>query len=87
MERQLSVRRLTISYFCAGAPTKKPYLRLKGKWLAQAGFKVGNQVKVEVEPDRLVITPLPQDLQAVGTRIRALQAQIAVLREGEVKYG
>lgn len=31
-------------------------IRLKGKWLASAGFKPGQKVRVEVEEGRLIIT-------------------------------
>ncbi len=32
-----------------------PCISLKGNWLAEAGFTTGQQVKVTVEPGRLVI--------------------------------
>lgn len=34
-----------------------PFLRLRGRWLAQAGFAIGDDVEVLVEPGRLIITP------------------------------
>lgn len=34
-----------------------PFLRLRGRWLAAAGFPVGARVVVRVEPGRLVIEP------------------------------
>jgi len=33
-----------------------PFLRLKGQWLEEAGFKSSDQVRVEVNEGRLVIT-------------------------------
>ena len=33
-----------------------PLLRLSGNWLAEAGFEVGDKVKVEVSKGQLVIT-------------------------------
>lgn len=34
-----------------------PFLRLRGRWLERAGFRVGDDVAIAVEPGRLVITP------------------------------
>ena len=34
-----------------------PFLRLRGRWLEQAGFAIGDDVEVVVEPGRLIITP------------------------------
>ena len=33
-----------------------PYIRLKGQWLAEAGFHRRHQVRVEISHGRLVIT-------------------------------
>lgn len=38
-------------------PTEVPLLRVQGKWMEQAGFKVGARVRVEVQPGRLIVTP------------------------------
>jgi hypothetical protein len=37
-------------------PTEVPLLRVQGKWMEQAGFHIGNRVRVEVQPGRLVLT-------------------------------
>ncbi|HVK52484.1 MAG TPA: SymE family type I addiction module toxin [Pseudoxanthomonas sp.] len=34
-----------------------PFIRLKGKWLEEAGFQSNQQVRVGVSAGRLVITP------------------------------
>lgn len=34
-----------------------PYLRLRGYWLGQAGFAVGQRVRVDVMAGRITITP------------------------------
>ena len=34
-----------------------PFLRLRGRWLAAAGFPVGARVVVRVEPGRIVLEP------------------------------
>lgn len=34
-----------------------PYIRLRGDWLQRVGFPVGQQVKIRVLKDRLIITP------------------------------
>ena len=39
-------------------PEPVPFLRLRGQWLGQAGFAVGERVRVAVEPGRLVIEPV-----------------------------
>ncbi len=35
-----------------------PYIRLKGKWLREAGFREGGRVLVTVSNGRLVIEPV-----------------------------
>ena len=35
-----------------------PKLRLTGIWLAQAGFKPGEKVQVEVKPNQIVLKPI-----------------------------
>ena len=54
----MTVRKLTIS--CMGEPPYKPFIRLHGKWLAEAGFKINHKVRVHVELNRITITPEPQ---------------------------
>ena len=38
------------------APAVVPHLRVQGRWMEQAGFHVGDRVRVIVEPGRLVLT-------------------------------
>ncbi|WP_082582693.1 SymE family type I addiction module toxin [Frateuria sp. Soil773] len=38
-------------------PPPVPYLRLRGFWLRQAGFAVGQRVRVDVIDGRITITP------------------------------
>jgi toxic protein SymE len=64
-------RRLTISYrypesrgrsaspYVRGTPM--PFLRLQGRWLDQAGFAIGTQVRVEVDHGRLVVEAIDPD--------------------------
>ncbi|WP_416068871.1 SymE family type I addiction module toxin [Pseudomonas protegens] len=33
-----------------------PWLRLRGHWLQQVGFKVNQKIRIEVSKNRLVIT-------------------------------
>lgn len=61
----MTPRRLTISSRYpdsrarSGAPyvpsTPMPFLRLQGRWLDEAGFAIGAQVRVEVDRGRLVV--------------------------------
>jgi len=54
-------RQLKVSY--QSAPSQEPYrvlppkpfLRLQGRWLDAAGFAIGADVHVQVEPGRLVL--------------------------------
>lgn len=55
----MKARKLTVGY----APLEKPgvevpYLRLRGRWLRDAGFAIGRNVKVEVSEGRLTIEPI-----------------------------
>jgi Toxin SymE, type I toxin-antitoxin system len=54
-------RRLRVSYRQPEShvplrrPAPMPFLRLQGRWLDRAGFAVGADVRVQVEPGRLVV--------------------------------
>jgi hypothetical protein len=54
-------RRLTVGYLPAiwqdftPRPAPLPYLRLRGRWLAETGFAVGAKIRVRVEPQRLIL--------------------------------
>jgi len=67
----MSSRRLTVSYRQADSRCRvpvhrlepMPFVRLQGRWLDEAGFAIGAQVRVQVTPGRLVlevIEPEPQ---------------------------
>jgi hypothetical protein len=52
-------RRLTVGYSHTDTPfVGVPYLRLRGHWLEDAGFTIGDKVKVEVKESRLMIERL-----------------------------
>ena len=57
----LRSRRLTVSYLPAPWPDPLPYLRLRGRWLEQAGFAVGAQIRVRVEPHRLILEVIDEE--------------------------
>ncbi|GLU32724.1 SymE family type I addiction module toxin [Trinickia caryophylli] len=38
-------------------PPLVPWLKLSGRWLEHAGFKPRQRLKIEVQHERLVITP------------------------------
>ena len=42
-------------------PSPMPFLRLQGRWLDQAGFAVGANVRVEVSAGRLVVEVIEAD--------------------------
>jgi len=55
----MKARKLTVG----SAPLEKPgvevpYLRLRGRWLRDAGFAIGRNVRVEVSEGRLTIVPI-----------------------------
>ena len=51
-------RRLTVGYRPLKSPgVEVPYLRLRGRWLRDAGFEIGRSVKVDVSEGRLTIEP------------------------------
>ncbi len=39
---------------------KVPFLKLFGKWLEEIGFKADKSVKLEIAPEKIVITPAPE---------------------------
>ena len=45
----------------SGDPAPQPYIRLKGRWLAKAGFAAGSRVTVTVRKGRLTITPFQEN--------------------------
>ena len=36
--------------------TLVPFIRLRGLWLQDAGFKIGTEIQIQVEPGKLTIT-------------------------------
>ena len=42
---------------CRSVFLTSPLLRLRGQWLAEAGFDVGDRINVTVSDGQLVITP------------------------------
>lgn len=40
-----------------------PFLRLRGRWLDQAGFAIGAPVRVEVSAGRLVVEVIDEPVQ------------------------
>lgn len=52
--QSVAARRMTVSYI---GPSM-PYLRLQGRWLDRAGFRIGTRVRVEVSERRLIVEAL-----------------------------
>ncbi len=48
-------RRLTMCYATDAPGVDVPYLRLRGRWLQDAGFVIGRHVKVEVDEGGMTI--------------------------------
>ena len=57
--RNLAVEHLSYNLE-GGHHTMRPFIRLKGRWLAHAGFLVGSRVGVAVRQGCLTIRPLKQ---------------------------
>jgi hypothetical protein len=60
-ERRLTVSTLreprTPRYYQQPQPDRVvPFLRMRGRWLAELGFECGSKVRVETSPGRLVLT-------------------------------
>jgi toxic protein SymE len=52
-------RRLKVGYKPLKSPgVEVPFLPLRGRWLRDAGFDIGRNVKVEVSEGRLTIEPV-----------------------------
>ena len=50
---------------------KVPCIRLRGGWLAQAGFVAGARMRIELQGDSLLLTRLPPEPPAPGRKRRA----------------
>ena len=51
-------RRLKVGYKPLKSPgVEVPFLSLRGRWLRDAGFDIGRNVKIEVSEGRLTIEP------------------------------
>lgn len=49
-------KRLKMGYLPTDKPgVELPYLRLRGRWLEEAGFPIGRNLKIEVGEGRLTI--------------------------------
>ncbi len=56
LKRSNRPRRLTVSYASTDTPgVDVPYLRLRGRWLQEAGFVIGRHVKIEGREGRMTI--------------------------------
>jgi toxic protein SymE len=55
--KPLQAERFLTVALAPDATPSTPWLRLRGKWLAQAGFPQSTRVRVQVELGKLIITP------------------------------
>ncbi len=79
----MNSRRLTVSYRQPDSrcrvplhrPEPMPFVRLQGRWLDQAGFAIGAQVRVQVMPGRLVLEVIePEPLSAAKCDVKLARA-------------
>jgi toxic protein SymE len=65
-ERRLTVSRTYQPRHSTGwnptLPKEVPFVRLRGQWLEEVGFSVGARLRVMVQPGRLVLTPLAEEV-------------------------
>ena len=67
-----------------GNYTSVPTILLKGKWIEEAGFKIGEYVAVEVEGDKITLAktarPEPKISKSISDKIKDLdETQLAKL--------
>jgi hypothetical protein len=51
----LNKRILTVSYHSNYNCKETPFIRLQGKWLEDAGFRIGDKIEIQKQPEELVI--------------------------------
>ena len=61
-------RQLKVGYHSnTGSSEPVPFLRMSGWWLADAGFEIDTNIRVTVEPQRLVIEVAPPEFVSTPT--------------------
>lgn len=85
-----AVRRLQVGYLPnQGKGFPKPQLKLAGQWLADCGFTCGQNVELQAEPGKLIITLKAPDAlspsPAVPAAIDWQSAPVGVLRFGRLR--
>lgn len=82
----MNSRRLTVSYRQPDSRCRVPlhrlepmsFVRLQGRWLDQAGFAIGAQVRVQVTPGRLVLEVIePESAPAAKRELQRARALTA----------
>ncbi len=48
-----------VSYISRNNSAVKPYIRLQGEWLAEAGFDIGSLFIAEIENDKIILIKKP----------------------------
>ena len=87
-------RRLTVTYSHAPplrrngyyeGDRKVPTLRLHGRWLREAGFRIGERVRIEVEEGRLIVVAEEQMSLVPREELARLKREISVERLVEAR--
>jgi len=60
MRRRLTISSLWVGQRSAIEASYCPFLRLSGRWLERAGFRIGQSVFVQVENGKLTIMPMEE---------------------------
>ncbi len=51
----MNKRILTVSFYSNYNCKETPFIRLQGKWLEDIGFRIGDKIEVQEQPEELVI--------------------------------
>lgn len=51
----MNFRKIKISYLFNKSNKQTPKIILSGEWLKNAGFEIGNSVKIEVKQNQIII--------------------------------
>jgi len=66
MRRRLTISSLWVGQRSAIEASYCPFIRLSGRWLERAGFRLGQTVTVLVEDGKLTITPMEETAFQLG---------------------
>ena len=82
MQKKVKARRSVKVYEQSGYQYKAtPTIMLKGQWLKELGFEIGDYVSVSCENDRLIITPDVERAAMEKAETEFMERETAILRK------